>query len=101
MKRFLLIASLLVAGCTNQFILSEEKVRVISSLDTCYKISLRNSDTINSIQMETDYSSILIADEWIPIYANQQALVLKSPFYCDLWMNNPDFIDKVKVLLKR
>ena len=100
MKRFFLFAYLFASGCSSPVILTEEKVRVISSLDACYEISLRNSDKITSIQTETGYKEIVIPDEWKAIYANQRALVRKSPFYCDLWFNNSDFIDEITLILK-
>lgn len=100
MKRFLMTACLLATSCSTPTILTEEKVRVISSLNSCHELSLRHSDKIASIQAETGYSEIVISDEWKTIYANQQALVRKSPFYCDLWFNNPDFIDEITLMLK-
>lgn len=100
MKRFLICVCLFASGCSSPIILTEEKVRVISSLDTCYEISLRNSGKITAIQAETGYSEIVISNEWKAIYANQRALIRKSPFYCDLWFNNPDFIDEVTLMLK-
>lgn len=100
MKRILWVGLLLLAGCSSVNFLSEEKVRVIASLNTCYELTLRHSDVINSIRKETGYDEVGISEEWKTVYANQRHLVHKSPFYCDLWLNNPDFIDEVTVLLK-
>lgn len=100
MKRLMLLFLLLLGGCSVDKPLTEETVRVIASLDICYEVSLRNSEAISDIRIETDYNSIVIPDEWKPIYTNQRYLVREAPFYCDLWLNNPDFIGKVKLLLK-
>lgn len=100
MKRLMIFVLFALGGCSADKPMTEEKVRVIASLDTCYELSLRHSEAIDDIRVETDYSSKPITDEWKLIYVNQRYLVRKSPFYCDLWFNNPDFIDDVKVLLK-
>ena len=100
MKRLMLLFLLLLGGCSVDKPLTEETVRVIASLDICYEVSLRNSEVISDIRIETDYNSIVIPDEWKPIYANQRFLVRETPFYCDLWLKNLDFMGKVKLLLK-
>ena len=100
--RYLLIFFLLFFGgcCPYEMGLSEEKVRVIASLDVCYELTLRNSEVINNIRVETDYRLKQISGRWKEIYANQQRLVREAPFYCDLWLSNQDFISETKMLLK-
>ena len=100
MKCLMLLFLLLLGGCSVDKPLTEETVRVIASLDICYEVSLRNSEVISDIRIETDYDSIVIPDEWKPIYANQRFLVRGAPFYCDLWLSNQDFISETKMLLK-
>lgn len=100
MKWLMIFALFAFGGCSVGNPMTEEKVRVIASFDTCYELSLRHSEAISNIRVETDYASKQIPQEWNQIYANQRHMVHKSPFYCDLWLNNPDFVDEVKVLLK-
>jgi len=100
MKRLMIFVLFALGGCSVGNLMTEEKVRVIASLDACYELSLRHSEVIDDIRVETDYASKKIPQKWKPIYANQRFMVHKSPYYCELWFNNPDFIDEVKVLLK-
>ena len=100
MKRLMVFVLFALGGCSVDNPMTEEKVRVIASLDTCYELSLRHSEAIRNIRIETDYASKEIPQEWKPIYFNQRHMVHKSLFYCDLWLNNPDFIDEVKLMLK-
>lgn len=79
---------------------SEDVVRAIASLNACYEISLRYSDEIAKIKHDTDYEQIGIPADLIPAYREQQRIVRTVPWNCDLWFNNPDYVDHITVLLK-
>ena len=100
MKLIGLILTLMAASCTNMEEMTEAKVLVISSLNSCYELSLRNAPAISEIQEETGYRNITIPEEWKPIYAEQAKMVRGVPWKCDLWFSNPDYVDEVKLLLK-
>ena len=90
----------MAASCANMEEMTEAKVRVISTLNSCYELSLRNAPAISEIQEETGYRNIAIPEEWKPIYAEQVKMVRGVPWKCDLWFSNPDYVDEVKLLLK-
>lgn len=101
-KLCVLAAALGLTACstTERPATSEDVVRAIASLNTCYEVSLRYSDEIAKIKHDTDYEQIGIPTDFIPVYREQQRIVRTIPWNCDIWFNNPDYVDHITVLLK-
>lgn len=79
---------------------TEEEVRVIASMNTCYELSVEYRPTVDKIRYITDYEQIGIPVPLIPAYNEQQGIVRSVPLNCEMWLSNPDYIEHITVLFR-